>query len=106
MRLTPPEEDRLLIFAAAELARRSPCGRAAPQPPEAVALIGDAMFEAARPGATYEAVEAAGRAAVRRRTRCSPAFATWSTRCASRCSWATARAWWSSWTRWEPGLAR
>jgi urease subunit gamma/beta len=64
MRLIPWEEERLLIFTAAELARRH---RAAGLPlnhPEAVALICDAMLEAARGGASYEAVEAAGRAAV------------------------------------------
>jgi len=64
MRLTPWEEERLLIFSAAELARRH---RAAGLPlnhPEAVALICDAMLEAARAGAGYAEVEAAGRAAV------------------------------------------
>ena len=64
MRLIPWEEERLLIYAAAELARRR---RAAGLPlnhPEAVALICDAMLEAARAGATYPDVEAAGRAAV------------------------------------------
>jgi urease subunit gamma/beta len=67
MRLIPWEEERLLIFAAAELARRH---RAAGLPlnhPEAVALMCDAMLDAARGGASYEAVEAAGRAAVQPR---------------------------------------
>ncbi|HTC85903.1 MAG TPA: urease subunit gamma [Candidatus Acidoferrum sp.] len=65
MRLTTWEEERLLIFSAAELARRH---RAAALPlnhPEAVALISDAMLEAARAGSTYEDVEAAGRSALR-----------------------------------------
>ena len=64
MRLIPWEEERLQIFAAAELARRH---RAAGLPlnhPEAVALICDAMLEAARSGQTYAEAEAAGRAAV------------------------------------------
>ncbi len=64
MRLIPWEEERLQIFAAAELARRH---RAAGLPlnhPEAVALICDAMLEAARSGRGYAEVEAAGRAAV------------------------------------------
>lgn len=64
MRLIPWEEERLLILVAAELARRH---RAAGQPlnhPEAVAIICDAMLEAARGGASYEAVAAAGLAAV------------------------------------------
>lgn len=64
MRLTPFEEDRLLVFVAAELARRHRASGLRLNHPEAVALIADAMFEAARAGATYEAVEAAGRAAV------------------------------------------
>ncbi len=64
MRLTPWEEERLLIFSAAELARRH---RAAGFPlnhPEAVALICDAMLEAARAGGGYAEVEAAGRSAI------------------------------------------
>jgi urease subunit gamma/beta len=64
MRLIPWEEERLQIFAAAELARRH---RAAGLPlnhPEVVALVCDAMLDAARAGATYAEVEAAGRAAV------------------------------------------
>ena len=65
MRLTPWEEERLLIFAAAELARRHRAAGLLLNHPEAVALICDAMLEAARAGASYEEVEAAGRAAVR-----------------------------------------
>jgi urease subunit gamma/beta len=64
MRLTPWEEERLLIFAAAELARHHRAAGLALNAPEAVALICDAMLEAARAGATHEAVEAAGRDAV------------------------------------------
>jgi len=64
MRLTPWEEERLLVFTAAELARRHRSAGIALNAPEAVALICDAMFEAARAGATYEDIEAAGRAAV------------------------------------------
>lgn len=64
MRLTPWEEERLLIFSAAELARRHRAAGLPLNAPEAVALICDVMLEAARAGADYEAVEAAGRAAV------------------------------------------
>ena len=64
MRLTPWEEERLLIFSAAELARRHRVAGLALNAPEAVALICDAMLEAARAGAYYDAVEDAGRAAV------------------------------------------
>jgi urease subunit gamma/beta len=64
MRLTSWEEERLLIFTAAELARRHRGAGLLLNAPEAVALICDAMLEAARAGADYEAVEAAGRAAV------------------------------------------
>jgi urease subunit gamma/beta len=64
MRLTDWEEERLLIFSAAELARRHHAAGLPLNAPEAVALICDAMLEAARAGASYADVEAAGRAAV------------------------------------------
>ncbi len=64
MRLTPWEEERLLIFSAAELARRHRAAGLKLNHPEAVALICDAMLEAARAGASHAAVEAARRAAV------------------------------------------
>lgn len=65
MRLTAWEEERLLVFTAAELARRHRDRGLMLNAPEAIALICDAMFEAARAGASYAEVEAAGRAAVR-----------------------------------------
>jgi urease subunit gamma/beta len=64
MRLTPWEEERLLVFTAAELARRHRSAGLALNAPEAIALICDTMFEAARAGASYADIEAAGRAAV------------------------------------------
>src|SRR5204862_4661740 len=64
MRLTSWEEERLLIFTAAELARRHRSAGLPLNQPEAVALICDAMLEAARAGGGYADVEAAGRAAV------------------------------------------
>lgn len=64
MRLTSWEEDRLLIFSAAELARRQRDRGLLLNAPEATALICDAMLEAARAGAGYADVEAAGRTAV------------------------------------------
>lgn len=64
MRLTAWEEERLLIFAAAELARRHRDAGVLLNAPEAIAVICDDMLEAARAGASYEDVEAAGRAAV------------------------------------------
>ena len=66
MRLTAWEEERLLIFSAAELARRRRSAGLKLNQPEVVALICDAMLEAARAGGSFEAVEAAGRAAVGR----------------------------------------
>jgi urease subunit gamma/beta len=66
MRLTEWEEERLLIFSAAELARRHRAAGLALNAPEAIALICDAMLEAARAGASYGDVQAAGLAAVRR----------------------------------------
>jgi urease subunit gamma/beta len=64
MRLTDREQERLLIFSAAELARRHRAAGLRLSAPEAIALMCDAMFEAARAGATYAETEAAGYAAV------------------------------------------
>ena len=64
MRLTAWEEERLLIFTAAELARRHRDQGLLLNAPEVVALICDAMLDAARAGATSEEVERAGRDAV------------------------------------------
>ena len=64
MRLIPWEEERLQLFAAAELARRHRDAGLLLNHPEAVAIICDAMLEAARAGASYEEVEAVGSAAV------------------------------------------
>jgi len=66
MRLTSWEEERLLVFTAAELARRHRERGLRLNAPEAIALIADAMFEAARAGAGFDEVEAAGRNAVSR----------------------------------------
>jgi urease subunit gamma/beta len=66
VRLTDWERDRLLIYGAAELARRHLDAGLPLNAPEAIALICDAMLEAARAGATYEETAAAGRAAVAR----------------------------------------
>ena len=66
MRLIPWEEERLQLFAAAELARRRRASGLLLNHPEAVAVICDAMLEAARAGRAYGEVEAAGRAAVAR----------------------------------------
>lgn len=65
MRLTAWEEERLLVFTAAELARRHRDNGLLLNAPEAIALICDAMLEAARAGAPYPDVEQAGRTAVR-----------------------------------------
>ena len=65
MYLTPTEEDRLRIFAAAELARRAMERGLTLNAPEATALICDEMHLAARAGATFEDVVDAGRRALR-----------------------------------------
>lgn len=54
MYLTPTESNRLLIFSAAELARRRRSRGLKLNYPEAVALITDEVMEAARAGASYE----------------------------------------------------
>ncbi len=64
MRLTPTEEERLRVFAAAELARRSLAHGLKLNAPEAIAVVCDAMHLAARGGASYEEVAAAGRVAI------------------------------------------
>jgi urease gamma subunit len=52
MALTPKETDRLLVFAAAELARKRLARGLKLNHPEAVALITDEIFEEARAGRT------------------------------------------------------
>lgn len=64
MQLNPTEEDRLRIFAAAELARRTLSRGLLLNVPEATALICDEMHMAARAGASFEDVVEAGRHAV------------------------------------------
>jgi urease subunit gamma/beta len=60
MRLLPREQDRLMLFLAAELARKRHARGLRLGQAEAVAVIADAVCEAARDGASYEAAEAAG----------------------------------------------
>ena len=64
MRLTAWEGERLIIFTAAELARRHRAAGLALNAPEAVAIICDALLEAARAGQSLVAIEEAGLAAV------------------------------------------
>ncbi len=64
MRLTAWEEERLLLFSAAELARQRRARGVRLSAPDAIAIICDALLEAARDGADLDAVEAAGREAV------------------------------------------
>ena len=66
MRLTPREQDRLLLFAAAELARKRRGRGVKLNHPEAVALIADEMLEAARDGASYDEAMALGANLLRR----------------------------------------
>jgi urease subunit gamma/beta len=56
VRLTPHEVERLLLFQAAELARRRRARGLRLNQAEAVALIGDEVCEAARDGLGYQAV--------------------------------------------------
>lgn len=61
MRLTPHEQDRLLISYAAELARRRQARGLRLNHPEAVALITDHLLEGARDGRTVAELMATGR---------------------------------------------
>src|SRR5918992_1477121 len=64
MRLLPREQDRLLLFLAAELARKRRARGLRLNQAEAVALISDEVCEAARDGRSYADAEAAGYAAL------------------------------------------
>jgi urease subunit gamma/beta len=64
MDLGPTEEDRLRIFTAAELARRTLDRGLRLNAPEAVALICDEMHLAARAGASFDEVLEAGKRAL------------------------------------------
>ena len=64
MHLGPTEEARLLIFQAAELARRTRSRGLRLNAPEAIAIACDEMHAAARAGATFEEVLEAGRGSV------------------------------------------
>jgi urease gamma subunit len=66
VRLTPREDDRLRIFAAAELARRRRGRGLRLNHPEAVALICDELLEAARDGRSYQDVLDIGAQVLRR----------------------------------------
>src|SRR3990172_5225215 len=68
MRLTAWEEERLLVFTAAELARRHRERGLLLNAPEAIAIIGDAMVEAA-PGGGRPGGRPAGGPVARRRGR-------------------------------------
>lgn len=60
MHLTPKDEDRLLLFLAAELARKRRTAGLALTYPEARALIADEVVEAARAGASVAEAAAHG----------------------------------------------
>jgi urease subunit gamma/beta len=65
MYLSPADEERLRVFGAAELARKTLARGLQLNVPEAVALACDEMHMAARAGASFDDVAAAGRRAVR-----------------------------------------
>ena len=56
MKLTPKELDRLIIFSAAELARKRRSRGIKLNHPEALALISDELLEDGREGKSYEDV--------------------------------------------------
>jgi urease subunit gamma/beta len=64
MYLSPADEERLRVFAAAELARRTTARGLRLNAPEAIALACDEMHLAARAGGSLDGVLAAGRSAV------------------------------------------
>jgi urease gamma subunit len=66
MKLTPKEIDRLTVFTLAELARRRRSRGLKLNHPEAVAIITDDVYEAARDGRTYEDAVAIAHSALTR----------------------------------------
>jgi urease subunit gamma/beta len=64
MQLGPTEEARLLVFLAAELARRQRERGLGLNAPEAIAIATDEMHMSARAGGSFDDVVAAGRSAV------------------------------------------
>lgn len=66
MAYTPKEIDRLLVFTAAELARKRRSRGLPLNHPEAVALITDEIFEEARAGRSFPDVVEHARSVLRR----------------------------------------
>ncbi|MBI3216807.1 MAG: urease subunit gamma [Mycobacterium sp.] len=66
MRLSPHEQDRLLVSYAAELARRRQARGLRLNHPEAVAVITDHLMEGARDGRTVAELMVSGRAVLTR----------------------------------------
>jgi len=66
VQLNPTEHDRLLVFTTAQLARETLARGHALNAPEAIGLMCDEMHLAARGGAPYDDVVAAGRRAAER----------------------------------------
>lgn len=64
MELTPSEQDRLLLFSAGQLAKARLARGLKLNKPEAVAIISNAVIEAARDGATHSEALAAGQNAL------------------------------------------
>jgi urease subunit gamma/beta len=65
MHLSPTEHARLTVFTAAQLARRTRDDGHLLNVPEAIAIATDEMHRAARGGASFDEVLAAGRASVK-----------------------------------------
>jgi urease subunit gamma/beta len=66
VQLNPTEQDRLLVFTTAQLARETLARGLPLNAPEAIALVCDEMHLAARAGETYERVAETGRAVAER----------------------------------------
>ncbi|MDO3648415.1 urease subunit gamma [Nocardia mangyaensis] len=66
MRLSPHEQERLLLSYAAELARRRQARGLALNHPEAIALITDHVLEGARDGRTVAELMSSGRSVLTR----------------------------------------
>ena len=95
MQLGPKDEERLLIFLTAELARRTLERGHRLNAPEAIALVCDEMHMVARAGGRFDEVAQAGRAALGA-DRLMDGVADLVPEIRSRCCSKRARGWWSS----------
>ncbi len=93
MHLSPKETDRLMLFLAAELARKRRARGLKLNYPEARALIADEILEGARDGRSVAELMELGAQHPHHRRRARRGRRAWSACCRSRASSRTGRSW-------------